>query len=184
VLALIEVEQALPRTAAGKDLGERRQAIIDSQIRNALRLVKDGKAAAQVARDLGTSQATYYSPSRDLFGTSGYAWHKFPLHVIREAVLVRLATKARKVPTWELPVSLTTLQAGEMPAEKPSNSCFRSDAGPSCIGGWSWRQPEWETTGVMKLIDDFAASYTVTSECRVGWHERAVRPGMRLSTTR
>lgn len=124
MLALIEVEQSLPRTAAGKDLGGRRQSIIGSQIRNALRLVKDGKAAAQVARDLETSQATYYSRSRDLIGTSGYDSHKFPLDVIREAVLVRLATKAREVPTWELPVSLTTLQASEMPGGKAVELLF------------------------------------------------------------
>ncbi|MCI0143766.1 recombinase family protein [Arthrobacter bambusae] len=54
------------RREAGKDLGGRPRRITDSQIRNALRLVKDGEPAAQVARDLGMSRATFYRRSREL----------------------------------------------------------------------------------------------------------------------
>ena len=48
------------RRLAGKDLGGRRQAFTDSQIRNAVRLIDSGEPAAQVARDLGMSRATLY----------------------------------------------------------------------------------------------------------------------------
>lgn len=54
------------RREAGKDLGGRPRRITDSQIRNALRLVKDGEPAAQVARDLVMSRATFYRRSREL----------------------------------------------------------------------------------------------------------------------
>ncbi|GAB2721862.1 recombinase family protein [Arthrobacter bambusae] len=54
------------RREAGKDLGGRPRRITDRQIRNALRLVKDGEPAAQVARDLGMSRATFYRRSREL----------------------------------------------------------------------------------------------------------------------
>jgi DNA invertase Pin-like site-specific DNA recombinase len=54
------------RREAGKDLGGRPRRITDSQIRNALRLVKDGEPATQVARDLGMSRATFYRRSRAL----------------------------------------------------------------------------------------------------------------------
>jgi len=53
------------RRAAGMDLGGRRQTITDSQIRSAVRLVDAGAPAAQVARDLGMSRATFYRRSRD-----------------------------------------------------------------------------------------------------------------------
>ena len=60
------VDSVSKRREAGKDLGGRRQTISDSQIRNALRLVDAGEPAAQVARDLGMSRATFYRRSRPL----------------------------------------------------------------------------------------------------------------------
>lgn len=54
------------RRQAGKDLGGRPRLISDSKIRNALRLVDSGEPAAQVARDLGMSRATFYRRSREL----------------------------------------------------------------------------------------------------------------------
>jgi DNA invertase Pin-like site-specific DNA recombinase len=54
------------RREAGKDLGGRPQRVIDSQIRSAVRLVEGGEPAAQVARDLGMSRATFYRRSRAL----------------------------------------------------------------------------------------------------------------------
>lgn len=54
------------RRAAGHDLGGRPQRITDSQIRSALSLVNAGQPAAQVARDLGMSRATFYRRSRSL----------------------------------------------------------------------------------------------------------------------
>jgi DNA invertase Pin-like site-specific DNA recombinase len=60
------VDSVNKRREAGKDLGGRRQSISDSQIRNAMRLVQSGEPAAQVARDLGMSRATFYRRSRDL----------------------------------------------------------------------------------------------------------------------
>jgi len=60
------VDSVSKRREAGKDLGGRRQSISESQIRNALRLVDAGEPAAQVARDLGMSRATFYRRSRHL----------------------------------------------------------------------------------------------------------------------
>jgi DNA invertase Pin-like site-specific DNA recombinase len=54
------------RRQAGKDLGGRRQTITDSQISNAQRLVDSGEPAAQVARDLGMSRATFYRRTHTL----------------------------------------------------------------------------------------------------------------------
>ena len=54
------------RREAGKDLGGRPRLISDSKIRNAVRLVDSGEPAAQVARDLGMSRATFYRRSREL----------------------------------------------------------------------------------------------------------------------
>jgi DNA invertase Pin-like site-specific DNA recombinase len=54
------------RRAAGRNLGGRPQRITDSQVRNAIRLVESGEPAAQVARDLGMSRATFYRRSRGL----------------------------------------------------------------------------------------------------------------------
>jgi DNA invertase Pin-like site-specific DNA recombinase len=54
------------RREAGKDLGGRPRRITDSQIRSAVRLVEGGEPAAQVARDLGMSRATFYRRSRAL----------------------------------------------------------------------------------------------------------------------
>lgn len=54
------------RREAGKDLGGRPQRITDSQIRSAIRLVESGEPAAQVARDLGMSRASFYRRSREL----------------------------------------------------------------------------------------------------------------------
>jgi len=56
------------RRAAGKDLGGRRQAFTDSQIRNAVRLVGAGESASQVARDMGMSRATLYRRMREVEG--------------------------------------------------------------------------------------------------------------------
>lgn len=55
------------RRAAGKDLGGRPRRVTESQIRNAIRLVENGEPAAQVARDLGMSRATFYR-RRDALG--------------------------------------------------------------------------------------------------------------------
>lgn len=54
------------RRDAGLDLGGRPRRITDSQIRNAIRLVDSGEPAAQVARDLGMSRATFYRRARSL----------------------------------------------------------------------------------------------------------------------
>ncbi|MET3164808.1 UNVERIFIED_ORG: DNA invertase Pin-like site-specific DNA recombinase [Arthrobacter sp. UYEF10] len=54
------------RREAGKDLGGRPRRVTDSQIRSAVRLVEGGDPAAQVARDLGMSRATFYRRSRAL----------------------------------------------------------------------------------------------------------------------
>lgn len=52
------------RRETGKDLGGRPRRITESQIRTALRLVEDGEPAAQVARDMGISRASFYRRSR------------------------------------------------------------------------------------------------------------------------
>jgi len=54
------------RKAAGKNLEGRPWRITDSQIRSALSLVQGGTSAAQVARDLAMSRATFYQRSRAL----------------------------------------------------------------------------------------------------------------------
>ncbi|WP_369021746.1 recombinase family protein [Paenarthrobacter ureafaciens] len=59
-------DSIIKRREAGKDLGGRPRRVTDSQIRSALRLVKGGEPAAQVARDLGMSRATFYRRSRAL----------------------------------------------------------------------------------------------------------------------
>ena len=46
------------------NLGGRPQRVTDSQVRSAIRLVESGEPAAQVARDLGMSRATFYRRSR------------------------------------------------------------------------------------------------------------------------
>lgn len=48
------------RRAGGGDLGGRRQALSESQIRSALRLLESGVPATQVASDFGMSRATLY----------------------------------------------------------------------------------------------------------------------------
>lgn len=58
------------RRQAGKNLGGRPQRITDSQIRSAIRLVESGEPAAQVARDLGMSRASFYRRSRALSTSS------------------------------------------------------------------------------------------------------------------
>ncbi|MGC5225461.1 recombinase family protein [Micromonospora sp. DT81.3] len=60
------IDSISKRRDAGKDLGGRPRRITDSQIRNALHLVQSGQSAAQVARDLGMSRATFYRRSHDL----------------------------------------------------------------------------------------------------------------------
>src|SRR5690349_4903429 len=51
------------RRAAGKNLGGRPRRVTDRQIINAIRLVEGGEPAAQVARDMGMSRATFYRRS-------------------------------------------------------------------------------------------------------------------------
>ena len=60
------VDSINKRRDAGKDLGGRPRIITDSQLRNARRLRTGGEPAAQVARDLRMSRATFYrrSPAR------------------------------------------------------------------------------------------------------------------------
>ena len=60
------IDSVSKRRAAGQDLGGRPRRITDSQIRSAISLVEGGAPAAQVARDLGMSRATFYRRSRDL----------------------------------------------------------------------------------------------------------------------
>jgi DNA invertase Pin-like site-specific DNA recombinase len=60
------IDSIAKRRDAGKDLGGRPRVISDSQIRNARRLIDGGEPAAQVARDLGMSRATFYRRSRAL----------------------------------------------------------------------------------------------------------------------
>jgi DNA invertase Pin-like site-specific DNA recombinase len=47
------------RREAGKDLGGRLRRVTDSQIRSVVRLVEGGEPAAQIARALGMSRATF-----------------------------------------------------------------------------------------------------------------------------
>lgn len=54
------------RREAGKDLGGRPRQVTESQVRSAVRLVEGGEPAAQVARDLGMSRATFYRRSQAL----------------------------------------------------------------------------------------------------------------------
>jgi len=58
------IDSISKRRAAGKKLGGRPQTITDSQIKSAVRLVEAGEPAAQVARDLGMSRATFYRRAR------------------------------------------------------------------------------------------------------------------------
>ena len=60
------VDSIAKRREAGKDLGGRPQLITDSQIRSAVSLVEGGTPAAQVARDLSMSRATFYRRSKAL----------------------------------------------------------------------------------------------------------------------
>jgi DNA invertase Pin-like site-specific DNA recombinase len=57
------VDSVSKRRAAGHDLGGRPQRVTDSQVRSAMQLVDGGAPAAQVARDLGMSRATFYRRS-------------------------------------------------------------------------------------------------------------------------
>ncbi|POH71244.1 resolvase [Cryobacterium zongtaii] len=60
------VDSIAKRRDAGKDLGGRPRVITDNQIRNARHLIERGDTAAQVARDLGMSRATFYRRARAL----------------------------------------------------------------------------------------------------------------------
>lgn len=60
------VDSISKRRSAGANLGGRPRQVTDSQIRSAIRLVEGGDPAAQVARDLGMSRATFYRRSRAL----------------------------------------------------------------------------------------------------------------------
>jgi len=61
------------RRAAGLDLGGRRQAFTERQIRSATRLIEGGQPATHVARDLGMSRATLYRRIRELSATESTA---------------------------------------------------------------------------------------------------------------
>ncbi|TQJ33507.1 recombinase family protein [Arthrobacter sp. SLBN-122] len=52
-------DSIIKRREAGKHLGGRPRRVTDRHIRSAVRLVKGGEPAAQVARDLGMSRATF-----------------------------------------------------------------------------------------------------------------------------
>ncbi|TFD90807.1 recombinase family protein [Cryobacterium lactosi] len=54
------------RRNAGRNLGGRPRIITDSQIRNARSLIDSGEPAAEVARNLGMSRATFYRRARAL----------------------------------------------------------------------------------------------------------------------
>ncbi len=54
------IDSISKRRDAGKDLGGRPRRVTNSQIRSAVRLVEGGEPAAQAARDLGMSRATFY----------------------------------------------------------------------------------------------------------------------------
>ncbi|MEB0267704.1 recombinase family protein [Cryobacterium sp. 10I5] len=54
------------RRGAGKNLGGRPRVITDDQIRNARSLIDSGEPAAEVARNLGMSRATFYRRARAL----------------------------------------------------------------------------------------------------------------------
>ena len=60
------VDSISNRLDAGKDLGGHPCRLTDSQIRSVFRPVADGESAAQVARDLGMSRATFYRRGRAL----------------------------------------------------------------------------------------------------------------------
>jgi len=60
------IDSISKRRNAGANLGGRPQRVTDSQIRSAVLLVEGGDPAAQVARDLGMSRATFYRRSRTL----------------------------------------------------------------------------------------------------------------------
>lgn len=60
------IDSISKRRTAGANLGGRPQQVTDSQIRSAIHLVDAGQPAAQVARDLGMSRATFYRRSRTL----------------------------------------------------------------------------------------------------------------------
>ena len=60
------IDSISKRRDAGRDLGGRPRQVTDSQVRSAIDLVQGGKPAAQVARDLGMSRATFYRRSRAL----------------------------------------------------------------------------------------------------------------------
>lgn len=71
-------DSIIKRREAGKDLGGRPRRVTDSQIRSAVRLVKGGEPAAQVARDLGMSRATFYRRSRALADEQGHRLMESP----------------------------------------------------------------------------------------------------------
>jgi DNA invertase Pin-like site-specific DNA recombinase len=60
------VDSISKRREAGKNLGGRPRRVTDSQIKSAIRVFEGGEPAAQVARDLGMSRATFYRRSRAL----------------------------------------------------------------------------------------------------------------------
>ncbi|TFC83373.1 Hin recombinase [Cryobacterium cheniae] len=60
------IDSITKRRDAGKNLGGRPRIITDSQIRNARSLIDHGEPAADVARNLGMSRATFYRRARTL----------------------------------------------------------------------------------------------------------------------
>jgi DNA invertase Pin-like site-specific DNA recombinase len=60
------IDSIAKRRNAGKNLGGRPRIITDSQIRNARSLIDGGEPAAEVARNLGMSRATFYRRARAL----------------------------------------------------------------------------------------------------------------------
>jgi DNA invertase Pin-like site-specific DNA recombinase len=60
------IDSIAKRRDAGKNLGGRPRIITDSQIRNARSLIDSGEPAAEIARNLGMSRATFYRRARAL----------------------------------------------------------------------------------------------------------------------
>ncbi|TFD83508.1 recombinase family protein [Cryobacterium lactosi] len=60
------IDSIVKRRDAGKNLGGRPRSITDSQIRHARSLIGHGEIAAEVARNLGMSRATFYRRARAL----------------------------------------------------------------------------------------------------------------------
>jgi DNA invertase Pin-like site-specific DNA recombinase len=64
--ALAQMGHGIKRERIVESISNRRAAGTDSQVRSVVRLVDGGEPAAQVARELGMSRATFYRRSRAL----------------------------------------------------------------------------------------------------------------------